>query len=264
MRHALTLALPKTSPTSLRISAATQWIRHQAPSPSRTLPSKSLLSMTLPSRKLLSRTLFLSRRALLLPSQGMFRVPLLDGYQIGYSDFSSISIRRRGFFHFILEKSARAINAVMTAIRHRGDKAYEDWPISESDGTTKSSVQPRKASDATASSEETKCSAATVHHWSSKHVIHPIQTTSSSDSLSDPRTSHSTTFVYRPSDYDPPAVSCLPGYGLPHRLFSGLGLHGRQMTAFISYNDLARKFGFYTLCPPEYDPISKSFCFGYA
>jgi hypothetical protein len=171
------------------------------------------------------------------------------------SNFSSNSIRRRGLFRFIREKSARAINTVKTAIRHRRDKPYDDWPIGESDGTTKSSVQPRKASDATASSEETKGSAATVHHWSSKHVKHPIQTTSSSESFSDPRTSH--TFVYQPSNYDPPAVSCLPEYGLPHRLFSDLGLHGRQMTAFISYNDLARKFGFYTLCPPEYDPISK-------
>src|SRR6201999_3634957 len=117
----------------------------------------------------------------------------------------------------------------------------------------------RKASDATASSDGTEVSGATVHHWSSKHVKHPIQTTSSSESLSDLRTSHSTTFVYRPSYYAPPAVSCLPEYGLPHRLFSDLGLHGRQKTAFIGYNDLAREYGLYTLCQPEYDPISKSF-----
>lgn len=173
--------------------------------------------------------------------------------------FSSTVVPRRGLLRFIREKSARAINAVKTAIRRHRDKPYDDWPIGDSDGTTKASAQPRKASNATDSSEETKGSAATVHHWSSKHMKHPIQTTSSRDSLSDPPTSHSTTFVYQPSNYDPPAVSCLPEYSLPHRLFSDLGLHGRQMTAFISYNDLARKFGFYTLCPPEYDPISKSF-----
>jgi hypothetical protein len=189
----------------------------------------------------------------------MLSEPSSNSYQNWDSDLPSTAVPRRGLFRFIREKSARAINAVQTAIRHRRDKPYDDWPIGDSDGTTKSSVQQRKTSDATASSGETKVSAATVHRWFSKHVKHPIQTTSSSESLSDPRTSHSTTFVYQPSDYDPPAVSCLPEYGLPHRLFSDLGLHGRQMTAFISYNDLARKFGFYTLCPPEYDPISKSF-----
>jgi hypothetical protein len=178
------------------------------------------------------------------------------------SNFPSASVPRRGLFRFLREKSTRAITAVKTAIRHHRDKPYDNWSIGDSgnpDGTAKSSGQPRKASDATASSEETKDSAATVHHWSSKHVKYPVPTTSSSESLSDHRTSHSTTFVYVPTDYAPPAVSCLPEYALPHRLFSDLGLHGRQKTAFISYNDLAREHGFYTLCPPEYDPISKSF-----
>ncbi|KAE8555809.1 hypothetical protein EYB25_000507 [Talaromyces marneffei] len=162
---------------------------------------------------------------------------------------SSTAAPRRGLFRFIREKSARAINAVKTAICPRRDKPYDDWPISDA---TKSTIQPRKASDATASSEETKGSAATVHHWSSKHVKHPIQTTSSSESLSHPQPS----FIFVPTNYAPPVISCLPEYGLPHRLFSDLGLQGRQKTAFIAYNDLAREYGFYILCPPEYDPIN--------
>lgn len=52
--------------------------------------------------------------------------------------------------------------------------------------------------------------------------------------------------------YNLPDVFSHPEYGLPDR-----ELQGRQVTAFVSYNDLARSFGFYTLTPPEYDPISE-------
>ncbi|EED22912.1 conserved hypothetical protein [Talaromyces stipitatus ATCC 10500] len=150
----------------------------------------------------------------------------------------------RGLFHYFHETSARVINAVKTAIGH-----HRDGPVGDS-ADSKSRSQ---------NSFVTHDSTTTVYHWSDRHSKFPcIRTSSSGESFSGSGTSENNTFVYGTSDYAPPAVSCLPEYGWPHhRLFSDISLHGRQRTAFLAYNELAREYGSYALVPPEYDPISK-------
>lgn len=59
------------------------------------------------------------------------------------------------------------------------------------------------------------------------------------------------------SEYTPPALCSLPNYMLHQRLFSNMGSQNRQEKAFGDFNQLAEFHHFYTLIPPEHDPISR-------
>lgn len=153
----------------------------------------------------------------------------------------------------------------------------------------------RKASDKTILSEGSKISSITVYRRPSRHISFVIEANEngSSDhyarlmsndaggvpSSIDPRrygliaytpfglsqtsldSSHSTSDddarVFDSSGYVPPAISSLPEYALPQRLFSDTDLQSRQEKALQAFNTLAKEFDLYKLIKPEYDPISE-------
>jgi hypothetical protein len=148
---------------------------------------------------------------------------------------------------------------------------------------------PRKASDQTILSEGSKTSNATVYHRPSRHVSFLADTSETETetqyvpgityaTLDSPKyaplfarsragsrdilvgSSESLggdTYVFESSDYAPPAISSLPEYAIPQRLFSDTGLQSRQEDALDAFNVLAKQYGLYTLIRPENDPISK-------
>ncbi|OKL58102.1 hypothetical protein UA08_06565 [Talaromyces atroroseus] len=144
---------------------------------------------------------------------------------------------------------------------------------------------PRKASDQTILSEGSKTSSATVYRRPSRHISFGVDDSETDPSTqyvpgityatldspkfaplfaySHPRPSHSPahslggeTCVFESCEYVPPAISFLPEYALPQRLFSDTELPSRQENALDAFNVLARLYGMYTLIRPENDPIN--------
>lgn len=176
-----------------------------------------------------------------------------------------------------------------------GSDGLSDSTTNESIRPNLPQEHARKASDKTILSEGSKDSTSTVWRWFSRHTDFPIATfenASSSDhrhptlsargkslaslcatqletlvashrlssddsSLCGSQSPNSDSLIFESSDYVPPAVSYLPEYRIPQRLFSDVGLHNRQEKAFLIFNTLAGEHGYYRLVRPDFDPISK-------
>lgn len=177
---------------------------------------------------------------------------------------TSASSAPRGIFLGLREKSHHIIDAVKTAFRPRGDVQHRNEITNPAlvEPPVEPAAQSRVPSDTSFSSVYSRCSGSieTVCHWRIKNPKFPITQCSLHDcdkTAQNPQHSDFDVSVFESSEYAPPAVSCLPEYDLPRRSLSDLGLQGFHKIAFMAFNKFAMEHGLYTLCPPEYDPISE-------
>lgn len=171
----------------------------------------------------------------------------------------SASMSWRGRLH---HKSSRRFAAVKNALLHR--RPPPDVPEIQ---------EQRKVSDKTVDSENTVCRRPSLREDSPiamqrrSQPDDDILQRTTTEKIKIPKSRPIPEYSFRDfsgitqgsgcSEYTPPALCSLPSYMLHQRLFSNMGMQNRQARAFDDFNHLAEFHNFYTLIPPEHDPISK-------